>query len=280
MQRFGIFKRFFAFFFRSTTLYGIHSPFVFDFTQNIIEDDRQFYAFPVLESLRDMLVADDREIQVTDYGAGSSMGLGAKRKIGKIARTSLSTPRFCQMLFRIAQHYQPRTILEMGTSLGLSTLYLAKGASSKSKIISLEGCPNIAAVAQHNFKNLESTHIQLRVGPFQDTLRPALEQLQQLDLAFIDGNHRGEATLRYFQQCLQYSHENTILLFDDIHWSEDMEKAWQEIQADPRVTMTIDLFYMGVVFFRSEFKETQHFRIVPRQWKPWVLGFFRANPGQ
>ena len=276
MQRIGILQRFLSFFFRATTLYGIHSPFVYDFTEAVLEDDRQFYAFSALEDLRQLLRTDDRSIEVTDYGAGSALGLGRTRKIRQIARSSLSSTHFCQLLFRLAQHYQAQTILEMGTSLGLATLHLAKGAGSRAQVISLEGCPNIAALAQQHFQTFQAEHIQLRVGPFHATLRPALEQLQKLDLAFIDGNHRGEATLRYFYQCLEYHHEGTILIFDDIHWSEDMQAAWQSIQADPRVRLSIDLFFAGLVFFRSEGQEKQHFKLVPHRWKPWSLGFFRA----
>ena len=273
MQRIQLTFRFIRFFFQATTQYGVHSPFVFEFAQKVLDDDRQFYAFSSLEILRDQLLADGQKIQVTDLGAGSQMKLGNSRSIKAIANSSLTTPLYCKMLFRIMQLYRPKSVLELGTSLGLSTLYLAQGAAS-AKIISLEGCPNIAKVAQKNFQTFKATNIDLRTGHFDHTLQKALADLGPLDFAFLDGNHRKAPSIDYFEQCLEHIHEQSILVFDDIHWSTEMEDAWEEIKAHPQVSLTIDLFFMGLVFFRSDFKVKQHFKLVPRTWKPWILGFF------
>jgi len=273
VQRIQLIFRFIRFFVQATTQYGVHSPFVFEFAQKVIDDDRQFYAFSSLEILRDKLLADGQKIQVTDFGAGSQMNLGNSRSIKAIAKSSLTQALYCKMLFRIMQLYRPKSILELGTSLGLSTLYFSQGAAS-AKIISLEGCPNIAKVAQKNFQTFKAQNIDLRTGHFDQTLQKALADLSPLDFAFLDGNHRKAPSIDYFEQCLEHIHEHSILVFDDIHWSTEMKEAWEEIKAHPQVTLTIDLFFMGLVFFRSDFKVKQHFKLVPRIWKPWILGFF------
>ena len=275
MQRILLFFRFLRFFFQATTQYGIHSPFVFEFTQKVLDDDRQFYAFSNLELLRESLLRNNHQIQVTDFGAGSQMNLGKTRSIRSIAKSSLTSPLYCKMLFRILQLYRPKTILELGTSLGLTTLYLSHGASS-AQIISLEGCPNIAKVAQKNFQTQNVDHIEIRTGHFDQTLDTALTDLKSLNFAFLDGNHRKAPTLDYFYQCLDHIEEHSILVFDDIHWSLEMEEAWEAIKDHSEVTLSIDLFFMGLVFFKKDFKVKQHFKLVPRIWKPWILGFFKS----
>lgn len=273
MQRLKMIGRFLKFYFQAWTQYRVHSPFIFTFCQEVLDDNREFYAFSQLETLREFLIADTSKIEVTDLGAGTQSRLGATRSVRAIAQSALTSPLYCRFLFRTLLLYKPKTILEMGTSLGLSTLYLAK-AASQAKIITLEGCPNTAAIAQKNFDRYEATNIELRAGPFQDTLSPSLQDLQTLDFAFIDGNHRQAPTLDYFEQCLVTIDNHSILVFDDIHWSEEMEAAWEQIKAHPRVTASVDLFFMGIVFFRKDFVKKQHFKLVPQGWKPWVMGFF------
>jgi predicted O-methyltransferase YrrM len=123
----------------------------------------------------------------------------------------------------------------------------------------MEGCPETARIARETFANLDLPEIRIVTGNFDETLAPVLEDLPRLDFAFLDGNHRKEPTLHYFSQCLAKTHNDSLLIFDDIHWTPEMEEAWQEICRHPAVTFTIDLFFVGLVFFRQEFKEKQHF---------------------
>src|SRR5262249_27487483 len=104
-------------------------------------------------------------------------------------------------------------------------------------------------------------NIQVITGNFDDTLTGMLQQLPMVDLAFLDGNHRLEPTLRYFEQVVSKVHEASVIILDDIHWSEEMEQAWKKIQQHPAVTCTIDLFFIGLVFFKEDIKTTQHFTI-------------------
>ena len=240
--------------------HGVHSPFVFEFITKVLNDDRHFYAYESIENLRQLLLADERQIVIEDFGAGSRVKKSNTRSIRDIAASSLKPKKFGQLLFRIVDHYSPATILELGTSLGITTAYMAS-AKAGSTLITMEGATAVAEVAKKNFAKLNLTNISMVTGNFDKTLSGAIEKAGRVDLAFIDGNHRYEPTVRYFRQLLPAAHEYTILIFDDIHWSKEMEQAWEEIKQDGMVMLTIDLFYIGLVFFRKENKVKQHFTI-------------------
>lgn len=240
--------------------HGVHSPFVYDFIKNILNDRRQFDCFRYIESLRSDLKSDDTEINVPDFGAGSRMQLNNKRKISAIARSSLKPKKYSQLLFRIVHYYKPAIIVELGTSLGITTSYLSF-ANPGAEIITMEGAHEVAAVAQKNFNQLYLSNIKIIEGNFDETLLIVNSQLATVNFAFIDGNHRKEPTLNYFQQLLNKASESSIFIFDDIHWSEEMEEAWNEIKQHSSVTLTIDLFFIGIVFFRKEQKVKEHFSI-------------------
>jgi len=235
--------------------HGIHSPFVFDLLCNVLGDKGNYYAYDLIESVRAGLLLNDEKIEVVDFGTGRN----GQRSISEIARRSLSPKKYGQLLFRLVNRFQPKTILEMGTSLGISTLYLSFPQSS-GQIVTLEGSPGIASVARKNFKRLKRTNIELIEGEFDGTLPVALEKLSQVDMAWFDGNHRGDATMRYFEACLPFAHEGSVFLFDDIHWSADMHRAWEKVRNHERVTLSIDLYRMGMLFF-SEQRVRQHFHL-------------------
>ena len=240
--------------------HGVHSPFVFDFITNVLNDKREFDCFHAIESLRQELKKDNTEINVPDFGAGSRKQLNNKRKVSAIAGSSLKPKKYSQLLFRIAHYYKPASILELGTSLGLTTSYLSF-ANPEAAIITMEGAPEVASVAKNNFNQLHLSNIQVKEGNFDETLATVIHQLSTVNFAFIDGNHRKQPTLNYFDQLVKLSTPSTIFIFDDIHWSREMEEVWSEIQQHPSITLTIDLFFIGIVFFRAEQKIKQHFTI-------------------
>ena len=240
--------------------HGIHSPFVFDFIKNVLNDKKEYECYQLIEQRRKTLLNDSTIIEVEDFGAGSSVIKTNKRVVKDIAASSLKPKKFSQLLFRIVNYYQPKTILELGTSFGVTTAYLASG-NTNANIITCEGAKNIAAIAQQTFTVLQLKNINLNQGDFGVTLPQTLSQLQTVDLAFIDGNHRKEPTLDYFTKILNQSTQNSILIFDDIHWSAEMEAAWAEIQQHPQVTLTIDLFFIGIVCINNSIKVKQHFTI-------------------
>ncbi len=240
--------------------HGIHSPFVFDLITKVLNDKSHYPEYDKVEALRQQLLTDKTVLNVEDFGAGSSVTKTNRRTIASIAQLAAKSKRFGQLLFRIVKMYQPKTILEIGTSLGLTTSYLSL-AKSGSKVITLEGSKEVAAVAKNNFKSLGLQNISIIEGNFDNTLSSVISPLSTVDFAFIDGNHRREPTENYFQLLLSKTNNNSILLFDDIHWSREMEQAWETIKTHPLVRCSIDLFFIGIVFFRQEFSEKQHFRI-------------------
>lgn len=240
--------------------HGIHSPFVFDFIINVLNDKKKYECYDSIEKRRRELKKDNTVIEVQDFGAGSSVIKTNKRVVKDIAASSLKPKKFGQLLFRMAQYHKCHTIIELGTSFGITTSYLAS-ANPASKIQTCEGSSSIAAIARQTFEQLQLKNIRLEEGDFARTLSPLLEKTRSIDLAFIDGNHRKEPTLQYFSQLLNSYHSSSIFVFDDIHWSKEMEEAWGEIKEHPAVTLSIDLFFIGIVFFSPDFKVKQHFAI-------------------
>ncbi|MDX1956329.1 MAG: class I SAM-dependent methyltransferase [Chitinophagaceae bacterium] len=240
--------------------HGTHSPFVFGFIKQVLNDQNIYPSYGKVEALRKKLKKDRRMISVEDLGAGTTTGAGHQRSISSIATHAAKPPKYAQLLFRMARYYQAQRILELGTSLGLTSAYLAQ-ANENGKLLTLEGAPSIAELAALHFNQLQLENVEVITGNFDQTLLPALEKLGRPDMVFVDGNHRKEPTLRYFKTLLGHAGPETILIFDDIHWSREMEEAWEEIRLDPAVQCSLDLFFIGIVFFRKEFREKVHFTI-------------------
>ena len=237
--------------------HSMHSPFVFDLAIKVLYDKAPFYCFDNIEALREVLLSIDNTIEVTDFGAGSAVHKSNKRKISDIVKHSAKKEKYGQLLFKLVNYFQSKTILELGTSVGISTLYLAS-PNSKAKVITIEGCPQIAKVAQTNFDKLKIKSIDMRVGRFDDVLPSVLKEEAQLDFVFIDGHHLKQPTIKYFEMVLKNLHNNSVLVVDDIYWSEQMTEAWEYIKQHPSVTVTLDMFYLGIVFFRKE-QVKEHF---------------------
>jgi predicted O-methyltransferase YrrM len=240
--------------------HGMHSPFVFQFILHVLNNNSNYEVPSSIEVLRRELLADDRILEIEDLGAGSRTTKSKQRTVRQLARTAVKPRKYGQMLHRLVARYQPQTIIELGTSLGLTTAYLAT-ANPTARIITIEGSEAIQKLAAESFKTLSLGNIEALQGHFDDVLPTVLQHVEKVDLGYIDGNHRLGPTLAYFHQFLERTHNGTILIFDDIHWSPEMEQAWQQIQQHPSVKCTVDIFFLGFVFFRSEFKEKQHFTV-------------------
>jgi predicted O-methyltransferase YrrM len=228
--------------------HGVHSPFVYKFVRDLLEDRSQYYNFARIESYRKLLLKDTRVIEVQDFGAGSHKS--RHRRVSQIAKNALIQRRFGELYFKMTDRFEYVTILELGSSLGVSTAYFAL-ANSKARVFTIEGCPNTAALALSGFKKLGIENVSLNVGPIDSVLPQILQKLPRIDLVYFDANHRYEPTMKYFEACLPLVHSETVFVFDDINWSAEMRKAWQEITQHRKVVLTIDLFFVGLVFFRE-----------------------------
>jgi predicted O-methyltransferase YrrM len=240
--------------------HGVHSPFVFSFIKLALNKKVSHPLVATIEHQRRLLESNKEKIEVWDQGAGSRQNTQNERAIQQIAKAALKPKKYSQLLYKIVAYFQPENIVEMGTSLGITTCYLSI-ANTTAQVVTMEGAPNVANVAKEVFKTLGIQNIRLMEGNFDSSLPQYLSSIDKLGLAYVDGNHRYEPTLRYFELLLQKTTDESVIIFDDIHWSAEMEKAWEEIKKHPSVTLTIDLFFIGLVFRRKAQKEKEHFII-------------------
>lgn len=251
MSHLSTLKRYLNYLWKGKTRYWIHSPFLFNFVNEVLGDNRQFYAYAEIEQWIGQLKEDKQLIQVDDHGAGSKKLKSYTRAVGDIAATTAIPTKYGRLLFRLVDHFEVRTILELGTGLGISTAYMAK-ANTSAKLYTLEGSPAVAAKASDGFSTLGLDNIQVVTGVFEDTLASTLDELEPIDLVYLDGDHRKEAVLNNFNLILPKLHNNSIVVIDDINWSDGMHEAWQQVSHHQQVTLSIDLFRCGILFFRKE----------------------------
>lgn len=256
------------------TIYKVQSPRMYDFLCEIMDTSTRYYRWADIERERYRLLRDDTVLEVVDYGAGSQVLGGLSRSIRRIAKTSVSPSAQCQQLYRAVRAIKPTTILEMGASLGVSTAYLA-AAAPKAHCLSLEGDLGVAAYARRTAAAVGLDRVEVRVGPFVDTLPRALDDLGVVDIAFVDGHHDYAATLAYTQAILPFMTTRSVLIYDDIYWSLGMQQAWHELQALPQVTMSLDTFYQGYLFFDPDIQQPQHYTYISQWAKPWQVGLFQ-----
>lgn len=247
-------KSYLKFLWNSNNSHGVHSPFVFDLLRKCFYDKTEYTEYTLLKKYRESLLQNKNTIEVSDFGAGSRVFKSNTRAINQIAQNAGISGKDARLLFRIVNYFKPKTILEIGTSLGLATSALALG-NPKAKITSLEGCSETAKIARQQFDKFD-LGIDCVVSKFESYLET--EKSGTYDLLYFDGNHSKIATLQYFDSLLPTAHNETVWIFDDIHWSADMEEAWEIIKKHPKVTVTIDTFQWGLVFFRRE-QEKEHF---------------------
>lgn len=250
-------RQFIKFLLKSKNQHGVHSPFIFDFLTKCCYDRVRYNEYDLLDQFRKDLINNHSTIAITDFGAGSKILSTETRKISGIAKTAGITAHRSKLLFRIANYYKPVKILELGTSLGLGTSALHLG-NPESKIITIEGCQETAQIAKNQFQNYQMENIDLRINNFKEELKTFKNQ--KFDLIYIDGNHRKNSTLNYFDTLINTVHNNSIIILDDIHWSEGMTEAWDTIKRHKKVTVSIDSFFWGIIFFRKE-QVKQHFTI-------------------
>ncbi|WP_046755593.1 O-methyltransferase [Kordia jejudonensis] len=245
---------YFKFLAKSTNEHGVHSPFVYDLVTKCFYDKKPKEIYQTLAKYRAELLQNNEAIEVKDFGAGSRVFSSNKRKVAAIAKNAGITPKRAKLLARLVTYFDVKNALELGTSLGMATIAMKE----VNDVFTLEGCPETAAIAQKQLKKFNADHVKLYVDEFSTSI-PTLTK-QQFDLVYIDGNHQKEATILYFEQLLATAHNDSVFIFDDIHWSQQMTEAWEFIKNHPEVTVTIDTFFWGFVFFRKE-QAKEHFVI-------------------
>lgn len=260
-------KQYMKFLARSKNQHGVHSPFVYELVTQCFYDTRHFMDYEQLGQFRRELVKSDKVLQVTDLGSGSRVGQLNKssKKVQSMLRHAGASKKRQRLLYRLGAYFKPEQILELGTHLGMGSTALCLGSKPK-RLITVEGCPETAQYTQNNFErwsqnNSDLKAIEVANNNFEDFLNE-FQDLQDFqdsktediahttfDLIYLDGHHDGQATLQYFECLKKYTHDKTVLIIDDIHWSAGMSAAWEQIIKDPEVSVSIDSFFYGFLFF-------------------------------
>lgn len=235
---------------KAKTRFKVHSPFVYDLVEKVFRDKSKYKEYSELNKARRKYLERTDKIETMDFGASSGQReyIVKLKVVGDIVRKTSHSKKQLELLFRLARHFKPKTILEFGTAFGISASYLGKGYP-EAKLITMEACMGMASVAEDNLKK-RGVKVELEVGEFDAILDNVTKNEEVLEMVFFDGNHRKKPTLKYFEKCLIKATENSVFIFDDIHWSPGMELAWKKIKANKKVTITVDLYWAGLVFFK------------------------------
>lgn len=232
----------------------LNSPFASDLFDEFFCETYPYYAFVVIDKLRDSLLKSNDKIEVTDFGAGSKVFSNNKRSIRHLIKYNASSKEQGELLFRLVTYFKPQNIIELGTSLGLGTLYLAL-PNSRAHVFTIEGCPKIAKVAEQNFISAQAKNITQLVGSFKSELPKIINKLGKVDMVYFDGHHDYQATMDYFNICLPKAAVSAIFIFDDIHWSQGMTKAWSQIIAHSAVSVSFDFFDFGIAILNKDIEK-------------------------
>jgi predicted O-methyltransferase YrrM len=244
------------YFFSADSKHGVHSPFVYDLVTNVINARKNKPLYHEFELIRTKMLKSNAVVEIKPIGAGKKSG---KIKLKELVKRSSKSAKYAELLERLCHYFNPQIGIELGTSLGISTMYQA-GGMQEGRLYSIEGNPDSARIARHNIENSGLPNVTIIEGLFDEELPRLLDELHHVDYVFFDGNHRLEPTLKYFELCLSKAHTGSIFVFDDIRWSDEMTLAWNKIKNHPAVTVSIDLYNIGIVFFRKE-QEKEHFTI-------------------
>jgi len=249
----------FTYYFNAVNEHSLHTPFLYELYTKVVKSDHLNGDFSEIKSIYKKLLKDKSKVHITELGAGSSVNSSTSRSVRSIAQHSLTSLKFSALYYRLIKYFNIRHIIELGTSLGINTLYLAKYEATK--IYTFEGCQNTINIAKTNFEKAEATNIKIIEGNINQTFPSFLNGQLKPDMVYIDANHHYTPTLRYFDLILKNRHDNTIVIIDDIHWSEEMSKAWKEICDHPEVSLSIDLNRCGILFFKHDLTK-QHFYLM------------------
>lgn len=238
--------------------HGIHSPFLFSIAKKVIfcKEDKKKYA--IINDYVHQLKRNRDELVIIDRGAGSKHLKSKKRRISSIARNGITKKKYGRLISRLVVHLKPINIIELGTSFGVGTIFLYIGKTNESRIFTVEAEESLHKLATEKFKSLTFKSIHAIQGEFDHVLPDLVKNLDSVDLVYVDGNHRKEPTIRYFEWILEKKNDNTVIIFDDINWSSEMKDAWNIIKSNPHVRLSVDLFQLGIVFFRQDLSKEDY----------------------
>ncbi len=252
------------FYLSAQTADKMHSPFLYQLLVHVFDDKKQYYSFGEIEHFRAQLLASNQAIEVRDFGAGSRAGSTKATTIAEVTRRAASSPRKCALLFRLAEMLKPKTMVELGSSVGISLAYLAS-ACKTSQVYGFEGDSHLAEIASGlaRSKNLGNAH--LTVGLFEETLEQKLKDIGPVDFVYLDGDHREEATVANYEKLRRHMSEDSVIIVDDIRWSPGMMRAWNRIRQDEAISVSVDAFQLAILFYSPRFIDRVDVKITPNR---------------
>lgn len=257
------------------TVYDVHSPYLSELLAATLLDDRSYYAFETIERIRAYWEKQARAVPARDLGAGSRATAPSALNTSHLARHVAIPPAVGRFLFRLTLFARPAQIIELGTNLGISTLYFHL-SDRRRPMYTIEGNRELVELARHTWQLAKAqAPLQPYWGSFAEILPEVLERIDRIGLLYIDGDHRGAATRSYFESVLPYIGNDSLVVIGDIHWSPDMESAWADLRRHQRVRASLDFYHFGLLLFREEFHRAEHHTLIRRRYKPWRMGFFQ-----
>lgn len=264
-------RHFLRYYFKANTIYGIHSPYAYGFIRNVLDTNKDFYAFQPIEVERKAMEVSNEEIEIQDYGSGSKVTNGTKRTIREIVKSATSGRWKCRLLFNIARRQKPKRVLELGTNLGIGTSYLAS-ASANLELVTIEADKSLYQYSLDLFKRLDLHNIKCVCATFDDFLA---NNDDEYDLIYIDGNHKKKDTIDYFNRLYHHGKVKQVIILDDIDWSYGMAEAWNTINSNLNSSISIDMFKIGIILADPELEgRVQKISYIPYKYKPWNIGLF------
>jgi predicted O-methyltransferase YrrM len=258
-KKLRILKKYFQFYLKAGNAYSIHSPFVYSLYTEVLRpvsfvlDQKLFLA----ENLLHQLYVNKKSFSATDTGEQSRTGRALT--VGKKAKSVSQNSKGGRILYRLVKKFQPEVIVELGTGAGASSLYMSC-ASPSAQICTIEGNTSMAVIAKELFQQYGNENIHFFEGLFDDVLPTVFEKTPHIDIAFIDGDHKGESLLRYYEMLLPFMKDNSIIVLHDIYWSDDMNETWKKLISRPEVHVSVDIFHFGLLFFNKA-QPKQHFQL-------------------
>lgn len=272
-QHFYRLRAFIDFYWSAKTIYNIQSSYLHHFNNSVLETDKEYYRFQELQFIKSQLSKDNRIIEINDLGSGSAYSKNKIKSISTILNQSVSSNKKLKILFQLVNFSQAKMVLELGTSLGLSSAYMAC-ANSNCQITTIEGDSNISMIAKEVHQKLSLNNIKILCDSFDKILPSILILPTYYDIVYIDGNHNKESTVKYVKLLLKNTHKNSIFVIDDIYWSRSMGEAWSALINMNEFTLSVDLFQMGILF-RNPSLSKENIKIIPYKYKPWQVGIFQ-----
>ncbi len=234
----------------------IHSPYLFRFLNDVLFENKEYYCYEGISELRWRLMKDGTVITTPAIGTQKRE---KRQTVGKIARLSSKPDKQAQLLHRICVDMGAKTIVELGTNLGLTTLLLASANKEEVNVVTFDGSAPVLDIARRNFEEMEIKNIEIVEGDIDLTLRERVDKLEKIDFAFLDANHTYDATMRYFNICKKKAHKGSIFVFDDIHRSKDMNRAWKDICEHEEVSASIDIYHLGIIWFNEDLHKRTYY---------------------